>query len=68
MRLVIETVGNYNSGLGHLTRMGVLADALKHYDVIISDGRHVISEVDLVIIDVDTEHEAFLRVQALKEA
>lgn len=67
MRLVIETVGNYNSGLGHLTRMNVLAEALEHHDVIISDGFNVHSKVDLAIVDVDDEHVAFLRVQALKK-
>ena len=70
--ILIETVGSYNSGLGHLTRMNVLKDELVNSldplcAVVISDGStDRTSGYDLAIIDVDSEREALLRVESIK--
>ena len=70
MKIRIETVGGYSSGLGHITRMRVLAKELieKHKaEVEVVTDYKPFKQEDIVIVDVDTEYEALSRVYTIRE-
>ena len=71
MKVRIETVGDFKSGLGHLTRMQVLAEELAEKfkaDVVLADANAELeTDADLVIVDVDQYNDAHARVMLVQQ-